>query len=646
MNVYLIVSILVILLLVGGMIYLLVNSSATGQKLVKLDATTATVTQISDTINTLQKNLSDSVGKYNVLIETTVPGIKNDLKTFLDGVDDKVNSLSGKVKGLLETTTGIDGRISSTDREVVRLSGAVTGIDNRVTGIDGRVTSLATDVKGIDGRVSSLATDVKGIDGRVTSLAGTVKGLPEAVKALQELTATLSTKDSVETVKTTLGEIQTKLNTFLEKDYINILDRIIALEEKDKALEEKDKIFELKFPEIEKALNRIRRELDINTQKDRRYQDNVNKMNRYVDNASNSDRIPNYIKQRIFASSSDDYVRELLALPGMDQMTQYVMSKLSGRYPCIVGKKKPDIIGAMLGSIIDDNIKSGLKEFIDDDLEIIWALLYISSSKTKDKSPLKTTDFPKEFLLVMKYYDIVKVDDTIDYDDVKALFKVVMNSWVYDCKNWTEKLKEIYKDSDALIPLAQRPNRNTCFDLEMVIKSGFEGCITTPAVQQTPPTPTPTPTPTPEPVVPTQQPEPKPVAAAEVKSKKSLVRPPITAVTIPDQMNITNTRYLDPLTPSLTPGVYNKGNISFRITNKNVRSESNTTMKVIDNITRGVIMETGYISFLGDTPDKNVYIDLPGNYTITGNESILIDYYGSKGNEVSVTNATITFSNN
>ena len=543
-------------------------------------------------------------------------------------MDDKVNSLSGKVKGLLETTTGIDGRISSTDREVVRLSGAVTGIDNRVTGIDGRVTSLA----------------------------GTVKGLPEAVKALQELTATLSTKDSVEKVKTTLGEIQTKLNTFLEKDYINILDKIIALEEKDKALEEKDKaleekdkaleekdkIFELKFPEIEKALNRIRRELDINTQKDKRYQDNVNKMNRYVDNASNSDRIPNYIKQRIFASSSDDYVRELLALPGMDQMTQYVMNKLSGRYPCIVGKKKPDIIGAMLGSIIDNNIKSGLKEFIDDDLEIIWALLYLSSSKTKDKSPFNITDFPKEFLLVMKYYDIVKVNDTIDYDDVKALFKVAMNSWVYDCKNWTEKLKEIYKDSDALIPLAQRPKRDTCFDLEMVIKSGFEGCITTPAVQQT----TPTPTPTPEPVVPTQQPEPKPVAAAEVKSKKSLVRPPITAVTIPDQMNITNTRYLDPLTPSLTPGVYNKGNISFRITNKNVRSESNTTMKVIDNITRGVIMETGYISFLGDTPDKNVYIDLPGNYTITGNESILIDYYGSKGNEVSVTNATITFSNN
>ena len=80
MNVYLILSILVILLLIGGMIYLLVNSSATGQKLVKLDATTATVTQISDTINTLQKNLSDSDGKYNVLIKTTLPDIKNILR--------------------------------------------------------------------------------------------------------------------------------------------------------------------------------------------------------------------------------------------------------------------------------------------------------------------------------------------------------------------------------------------------------------------------------------------------------------------------------------------------------------------------------------------------------------------------------------
>ena len=260
MNLYLIVSVLVTLLLIGGMIYLLLNRSATDQKLVKLDATTATVTQISDTINTLQKNLSDSDGKYDVLIKTTLPGIKTNLQTLLNGVDEKVNS-------------------------------------------------------------------------RVTSLSGTVKGLPEAVKVLQELTATLSSQDSVDKVKDTLFKIQTQLNVFLEKDYINTLNRIIALEAKDKTVE-------LKFPEIEKALNRIRMELDMNTQKDAIYQDYVNKINKYVDNASNSDRIPNNIKQRIF-SSSNDYVKELLALPDNEQMINYVINKLSGRYPCLLGKRRP-----------------------------------------------------------------------------------------------------------------------------------------------------------------------------------------------------------------------------------------------------------------------------------------------------------------
>jgi hypothetical protein len=57
-------------------------------------------------------------------------------------------------------------------------------------------------------------------------------------------------------------------------------------------------------------------------------------------------------------------------------------------------------------------------------------------------------------------------------------------------------------------------------------------------------------------------------------------------------------------------------------------------------------MESGYILFKGDTPDKNVSLDLPGNYTLTGNESILIDCYGlTNGNEVFITNGKVTFSN-
>jgi hypothetical protein len=55
---------------------------------------------------------------------------------------------------------------------------------------------------------------------------------------------------------------------------------------------------------------------------------------------------------------------------------------------------------------------------------------------------------------VAKFYNAMVDENNVDYDSAKNLFKKAMNSWVFDCENWTNTLNSIL-ESDKV---------NTCLD--------------------------------------------------------------------------------------------------------------------------------------------------------------------------------------
>ena len=392
------------------------------------------------------------------------------------------------VVGLLwsknDNSTGKIGDMTASVKTIIE---TIDQIQKNVTTSDGKLSDVLKDVPALQKSIKGLLSGVAGVDGRVTELAKTVQGLPEAVKELQDLTATLSTQASVDQVKKNLSALSTGLHDFffrikaLEDRDINLELKLDQMrKDNDKALEDRDINLKLKLDQMmndnDKALSIIQTDLKANTQQDAIYNEYVNKINRYVNNVSVMKEISNDVKLNIFKLT--DYVEELSKFKSDDfmkmsqNMTTYLIKQLSRRYPCLEGNdvSKGEVFGKIISTIINSNKKSGMTEFNDDDLEILWSYLYVSNPNNNnpiDKSPINLNDFPSDFKIYFKYNNLIKdTDKTIDYNVVKSEFKKGMNSFVYDCKNWNIKLNEIFKD--AII--------DTCTDLNNMMNITFDSC--------------------------------------------------------------------------------------------------------------------------------------------------------------------------
>ena len=138
-------------------------------------------TTVSDAMN---GSIPQHLDGLKETVEQRLEGFGGTVRTGMDSVGVRVETLTGRIESLDGRLEGLDGRLEGIDGRVDGVDGRLEGVQGRLDGVEGHFDGVNGRFEGVEGRFEKIDGQFEAVGGRFDTVTGQFEGITGQFEAL------------------------------------------------------------------------------------------------------------------------------------------------------------------------------------------------------------------------------------------------------------------------------------------------------------------------------------------------------------------------------------------------------------------------------------------------------------------------------